>query len=110
MPEPNWRALVRSRLASDRVGDDVIEEIAQHAEEVYRSAMDAGQSSAEAMAALDGEMRDVPALLRAARAATRRRLVPAAPEPPPPGRTRWLSSFARDLAYGARLLASRPPF
>ena len=109
MPEPDWTAIVRSRLASDRVSDDIVEEIAQHAGEVYRGAR-RGESAGGARAMVDAEMRDVPALLRAARAATARRRLPAAPEPAPPGRLQWLSSFARDVAHGARLLAARPAF
>ncbi len=110
MPEPDWTAVVRRRLASDRVGDDVVEEIAQHAGEVYRAALDAGEPAAAARAAVDAELDDVPALLLAARAATRRRRRPAAPDPAPPGRLHALSAFARDLAYGARLLVARPAF
>ena len=110
MPEPDWTAIVRSRLASDRVSDDIVEEIAQHAGEVYRAALDAGESAGGARAMVDAEMHDVPALLRAARAATARRRLPAAPEPAPPGRLQWVSSFARDVTHGARLLAARPAF
>ena len=110
MPEPNWIAIVRSRLTSDRVSEEVVEEIAQHADEVYRAALDAGHTEPQARAVVDDEMRDVPALLRAARAATRRRLVPAAPEPALPGRLHWLGAFASDLAYRARVLAARRSF
>jgi len=104
-----WRTRVRSRLGGANVDLDVIEEIAQHAEELYRSSRAEGQNDEESLAAVETELADGPALIRAARAARRRRGVPRPPEPAA-GRFRHLAAFGRDLAYGVRLLASRPAF
>jgi putative ABC transport system permease protein len=104
-----WRTFVRSRLHTAAIDPDVVEEIAQHAEELYRSSRAAGRGDDEALAAVEAELADVPGLIRAAREAGRRRPVPPAPEPVA-GRFQLLSGFGRDLVYGVRLLASRPAF
>jgi putative ABC transport system permease protein len=106
-----WTETVRAHLCGSHVEDDVIEEIAQHAEELYRSTRDEGLNHAQSLLAVEHEMADdVPALLRAARAARRRRSVPPPPEPPSGGAFRLVSAFSRDIGYGARLLLSRASF
>ena len=87
-----WRTRVRSRLGGANVDLDVIEEIAQHAEELYRSSRAEGQNDEESLAAVETELADGPALIRAARAARRRRGVPRPPEPAA-GRFRHLAAF-----------------
>jgi putative ABC transport system permease protein len=104
-----WRTLVRSRLGTANIDPDVIEEIAQHAEELYRSLRTAGLGDDDSLAAVEAEMADVPASIRAARAASRRRVAPPAPESVT-GRFQLVSAFGRDVAHGARWLASRPAF
>jgi len=106
---PDWKALVRSRLVDAPVEEDVIDEIVEHADELYRSHMLNGRAPAEARAAVEAEMVNLPTLMRAARAARRRRIATAT-EPPRPGAFRPVSAFMRDTAYGARLLAARPSF
>ena len=108
-PLPDWTAIIRARLSSSAQDDDAVEEIVEHAEELYREHRLEGRSAAEARSAVEAEMHDLPALMRAARARRRRRVTPA-PEPPRPGRLQFVSAFSRDLAYGARLLAARPAF
>jgi putative ABC transport system permease protein len=110
---PDWRSVIRSRLASSSSGpigpdDDVADEIAQHADVVFQRARADGASEEEATAAVERELRGLSALARAAKAARRSRL--ALPEPPPPGKLLAVRGFAGDLSYGARLLASRRGF
>ena len=116
MPDPHdpvssafWTAIVRARLGVRHAEEDVVEEIAQHAEELYRSTRDEGLNHEQSLLTVEREMADVPALLRAARAARRRRSIPP-PEPPSGGPFRLASAFCRDVGYGARLLLSRPSF
>jgi putative ABC transport system permease protein len=114
MPDENvrhphfWRSLVRSRAGAANTDLDVVEEIAQHAEELYRSSRAAGHDDLESLAAVETELEDLPRLIRAARAA-RRRVVPTPAASPDP-RFGRLSAFGRDLAHGVRLLAARPAF
>ena len=111
MPDntPDWKALVRSRLGVSPVEEDVVDEIVEHAEELYRANTLNGRSPSEARSSVESEMVNLPALMRAARASRRRRIA-AAPEPSSPGSLRPVTAFLRDLAYGGRLLAARPSF
>ena len=121
MPEhtPDWRQIARAQAASQGAGsqdpayalldEDALDEIVEHAEEQYRSLRSCGTPADEARATVEAEMVDLPVLMRAARAARRRRLAPL-PEPPRPGRLQGLAFFARDLLHGARLLIARPAF
>jgi hypothetical protein len=68
-----------------------------------------GHTTTEARNLVEREIVNMPALMREARAARRRRLAPA-PEPAAAGRFRLVSAFSRDLGYGARLLMARPAF
>ena len=108
MPDdhPHWPSLVRAHLRDRRLDEDVIEEIAEHLAEVYRDQLLAGRTREEALAAVDTEIARLPALTRAATAA-RRRPASGLPERPA-ARTAWVSAFARDLAYAARLVTTRP--
>ena len=104
---PDWRALITARLEAEALDPDVIDEIAEHAEELYRASLASGRTAGESLADVHAELADLPAVIRAARAARRRRPGPA-PEPASPGRMRLAAAFARDLAYGVRTLAARP--
>ena len=106
---PDWKAVVHARLCDAPVEEDVLDEIVEHADELYRSHLLAGLSPAQAGSAVEAEMADLPALMRAARAA-KRRSIATAPEPPRPGPFRFLSAFGRDVAYRVRLLGARPSF
>jgi len=108
---PDWRAIIGARAAASalRFPDDVLDEIAQHAETLFQRARADGASDARAMAIVQAELEDLTALARAA-AAARRRPATALPDPPPPGRRRPLRSFAADLGYGVRRLTTNPGF
>ena len=106
---PDWKARVRARPAGALLDEDTVEEIAQHADELYRSAIAAGRSEPDAEAAVESEMDNLASLARAARRA--RRVRPRlAPDPVAPGRTRAFAAFVRDVMYGTRLLLARPAF
>jgi putative ABC transport system permease protein len=105
----DWKSFIRVRLASSPPPEDVVEEIAQHAEMLYRTARSDGLSDADAARLVERELADVHGLTDAARERARR---PATmlPDPPPPGRSQPFRTFARDLRHALRLLASRPAF
>ena len=111
MPDhtPDWRRIARTYVNSHDVDDDAFDEIVEHAEELYRSMCATGLAPEAARAAVEAEMVDLPPLMRAARAARRRRLAPA-PEAPARGRFRWAVAFGRDIGHGVRLLIARPAF
>ena len=117
MPEPTdpesprfWSTFVRARLGTEAIDADVIEEIAQHAEETYRALRMTRASDAEAVAAVTEEFADVPALVREAKAARPRRTAPPPPGPSAPGITRTAAAFLKDFVYAGRLLLNRPAF
>ena len=100
---------MRERLRAAGLDEDVIDEILEHAHELHRSAIATGETPDDARAAVEAEMADLPALIRAARASKRRR-IPPAPEPIAPSRWRLVAAFGRDLTYALRLLLARPAF
>ena len=106
---PDWKAYVASRFGAGGLDDDVLEEISQHAAELYREARAEGRTEVESRAMVEAELDDVPAVLRAARTRRRGRMPPA-PEPAPRSPLLPFRSFARDSIYGARLLMARPAF
>ena len=111
MPEnkSHWPAFIRARLSDAALDDEVIDEIAEHADEMYRTGIASGRSHEEALAAIEEELRNLPALTQAA-AAVRKRRAARFPGPPPPQRVRPLTAFRGDLVYGFRRLAARPAF
>jgi putative ABC transport system permease protein len=111
MPDqsPDWTRIIRARLGPAPAEDDALNEIVEHAEELFQAYRRDGHSTSEARTLVEREIVNMPALMREARAARRRRLGPA-PEPAASGRFRIVSAFARDLGYGARLLIARPAF
>ena len=111
MPEekPHWPSFIRQYLSGAALDDEVVDEVGEHLDEIYRSTLLAGRSAADARLAVEGEMANLPALTRAAAAARRRRIA-SLPDPPPADRRRLLTGFLQDLSYGARVLAARPSF
>src|SRR5829696_6218475 len=105
---PDWKALVRHQPEAASLDDDIVEEIAQHAEELFASACLGGATEGEARVKVEAELTRLHELVRAARAARRRR----APLPPPaePLPRSPLATLPRDLHYGVRLLFARPAF
>ena len=105
---PDWKAFVRARLAvrMDQY-EDVVDEVAQHAETVFDRLRAEGASESQAAAAVEEELKGISALARAARARAARRPPLPAPEA---GRFRLMTSFAADLSYALRRLAANPGF
>ncbi len=110
---PDWRALVRARVAAlglDPARElELVEELAQELEDRYTSAVREGQSPADAFAAssreLDDEalVREIALAMRPAPAANHPDLTPAV------GRGgRLMIGFLQDLRYGVRLLWRSP--
>lgn len=102
----DWKARIRLAFAPADPDDDIVEELAQHAEATYASARAEGGDTAEA------ERRAVeqihawttnPALLR------RRPSRHLAVEPPPPARSP-LAAVTQDARYAWRLLRSQPAY
>jgi putative ABC transport system permease protein len=112
MPDatPHWSTFIRARLRGAALEEDVIDEVSEHVREVYRTSIASGQSHQEAMSAIEEEMKNLPALTRAAAATRRQRTAARLPLPPPAGRRRLLAAFSGDIVYGVRGLASRPGF
>jgi putative ABC transport system permease protein len=108
MPDehPHWPSFVRARLGDRQLDAEVIDEIAEHLDEIYRERRLSGSTHEEALAAVEREMTQLPALTRAA-TAVRRRPPSRLPERPA-ARSAWLHAFGRELVHGARLMIARP--
>jgi predicted permease len=105
---PDWKSLVRRLPEAARLDDDVVEEIAQHAEELFAAARTGGASVEEAEARAASELTRLHDVVRATRAARRPR--PPLPDPAPSSSDSAVAAIVRDLAYGVRLLFARPAF
>ena len=105
----DWAETVRDRCAalSLRCPDDVVEEVAQHAEALFQRRRAEGDSDEEARRAVEAELRDLPALVRSGSARTPGR---ATRPPSPPAALQGLRGLPADFRYAARLLARRPGF
>jgi putative ABC transport system permease protein len=105
---PDWKAFVRERLA-ERADpyQDVVDEVAQHAESLFDRLRAEGATEAQALVAVEEELKGISALARAAGARAARR--PRVAEPKA-GRFRLVASFFADLGYGLRRLSARPGF
>src|SRR6185369_12190087 len=106
---PDWKTLVRERLAPLRLTPsaetDLAEEVAQHLEDTYRDALAGSATPSEAYQLALAELEDVEAL-RA------RRRIPRY-DPVPAGDTRpanWLNDLWRDLRYAVRSMRRTPVF
>jgi putative ABC transport system permease protein len=104
---PDWKAYVVDRFGAHDLDEDVIEEVAEHAEEQYRAAIATGRTDAESRSAVEAELNDLPTVLRAARARRPGR-IPAAPDSPASGRLLRFDACARDLAHGVRVMLASP--
>jgi putative ABC transport system permease protein len=102
---PDWRAFVRERAGA--ADDQVLDEIGEHAAELYRSLRSEGRSHAEALAAVESELRAADGLLRT-RMSARRRQTPTHAGPRGSAGLRW--PLLRDFSYAARMFAARPAF
>src|SRR3982751_1487967 len=111
MPDPDWKALVRSRLSPLPVDpareSDIVDELAQHVAEHYvdlvASGMPHDAAMRAALAPLDDPVRVATELARADRART------AAPAPPVSSGS-LTTDVLRDFRYAGRLLVRAPGF
>jgi hypothetical protein len=95
----DFRALVRRRFSGSRtLSDQAVEELAQHIEEVWRTARAGGKSDEDAIA-MAREQLDSPARLPSNMVA-----------PPSAGISGLVSTAWRDIRYAVRMLAARPGF
>ncbi len=102
----SWHAQIRTAFAAagHPLDEDIVEELAQHAESAYESSCADGNRDGDAMAAVD-------ALIRgwAANPQDLRRAAKRAPAVVPPAAThRFAAGAVADVVYAWRLLRSRP--
>jgi predicted permease len=103
----NWESRIRQMLAPAVPGDDVIEELGQHARAMYDAARAEGCSREEAEHRVSEQL----ARWRAdARRLHHRPGRPPAVIPPAAASSSWLTAFGRDIMYAARLLRRQPRF
>jgi len=108
-----WRDELRRRLAPLRLWPEreanIVEEVAQHLDDRYRSWRASGHDHDEAVAAAWRELEAAHVLEREIARIER----PQPLELPPPGapaRGRWLTAFGRDVHTAARALRQQPVF
>ena len=108
---PDWTQPLASRLVSLRLTppreQEVIEELSQHLDDVYRERRAAGASHEDAIREALEEIDERDLLAREMhRLRQARRPLP----PPPPGAAggKWLADAAQDVAYATRTLAQAP--
>ena len=103
---PDWKQQLASRLASLRISParerEIIDELSQHLDDLYRERRTAGESHEAAIRRALDEIDDRDLLERGMRVLGQARYVP----PPVPGtsRVRWLSDIRLDVTYAARTL------
>jgi hypothetical protein len=109
---PDWKAEVSKRLSGLKVSPvneaEIVEELAQHLDDVYRGALAGGMSETEATQAALSELAAEGLLLKDLERARQ----PPAPGPVP-GETSKANVFAdllQDLRYAARILWKNPGF
>ncbi len=112
---PDWNALIRGQLAGLNLAPareaEIVEELAQHAEDRYRELLSGGAAEAEARRMALDETGGHELLANELRSVER----PDAPEPVVLGARRqgrglFLASLGQDLRYGIRTLRKNPGF
>jgi predicted permease len=110
---PDWREQIRGQLADLNLAPvreaEIVEELAQHAEDRYRELLSGGATEAEARRATLDEMGGHELLARELRAVERAN----APEPVVLGagsKAPLLAGLGQDLRYGFRTLCKNPGF
>jgi predicted permease len=112
---PEWQEAIRKQLAGLRLPPtreaEIVEELAQHAEDRYRELQSGGATEAEASRMALEETGGHELLAKELRAVER----PAAPDPivvgaASAGRGQFMASLAQDLRYAFRTLWKSPAF
>jgi predicted permease len=109
---PEWKSQIRKRLSKLNLAaareSEIVEELAQHAEDRYRDLQSRGIPDAEAQRIVIEEVSGQDRLVGELRAVERA----DAPEPVVlgAGGKRFLASLAQDARYGFRTLAKNPGF
>jgi hypothetical protein len=110
---PDWKEEVRRRLRGLKVSPvneaEIVEELAQHLDDVYQRALNSGMSEAAAEQAALGELAAEHSLLRDLERARQR---PPAPglNPGETSNSNVLADLLQDLRYAARILWKNPGF
>ena len=108
---PDWKDEVRRRLARLNLAPaheaEIVEELAQHLDDVYERSLKAGLTEVEAKQAALTELADSDLMQK-----EMRRSQKPAKEPPVAGggRTNLLADFLHDLSYAIRLQRKNPGF
>jgi predicted permease len=110
---PDWNEAIRKQLSELRLAPareaEIVEELAQHAEDRYRELRSGGATEAEAHRIALEEVGGHELLAKELRAVERTN----APEPVVLGagsKANWLAGLAQDLRYGFRTLRKSPGF
>ena len=104
---PEWKAALTARLASLRLSParerEILDELSQHLDDVYRERRTAGESHEDAMRSAVDEIDERDLLAREMRPLVQARYTP----PTVPGRRGrgWFADVLQDVAYAARTLA-----
>ncbi|HXQ71967.1 MAG TPA: hypothetical protein VN844_15845, partial [Pyrinomonadaceae bacterium] len=110
---PDWKDEIKRRLRGLQVSPvneaEIIEELAQHLDDVYQRALRNGTSEENARRAALSELSAEHSLLNELQRTHKR---PPADEPLPgePRRLNLLADFLQDLRYAARILWKNPGF
>jgi putative ABC transport system permease protein len=114
MPDwPDWKAEIRARLANLQLAptreNAIVEELAQHLDEVYEALLAGGATPDEALQQTRAELRGSALLTRELRRIERQ----PNPEPILLGtnrRSNMIADFLQDLRFGVRMLSKQPGF
>ena len=110
---PDWKDEVRRRLRGLQVSPvneaEIVEELAQHLDDVYQRALRNGASEENARRAALSELHAEHSLLNELQR-TQRRPLADAPLPGESRRLNLLADFLQDLRYAARILWKNPGF